>query len=570
MVFSNMKKFRWQLLIIFLTGLVVGILLLGEQQSGGRSPLSPKPAKGGIYTEALVGSLQRLNPLLDYYNPVDRDVDRLIFSGLVRFDSRGIPLPDLAESWGISQDGTIYNFTLRSGLTWHDGKPLTAEDVVFTLDLLRQEGMAIPEDVRTFWGDVEVKSLNDTTLQFRLPEPFAPFLDYLAFPVLPRHLLESVPVNELVNAPYNLQPIGSGPFRFDRLIVEDGVIVGVVLSAFDGYYGQKPYLEQIVFRYYPDSASALAAYQGGGVQGIGQIGEDILSDALAQPDLSVYTARKPELSMVLFNLKDPKLPFFQDANIRKALLTGLNRQWIVDRVLNGQAVVADGPILPGIWAYYDGLKHVGYDRDAAISKLKEAGYVLAAENEQVRKKGEVAFSFILLHPDDPTHLAIAESIQKDWAKLNVDVQLEAVPYDVLINERLANRDFQAALVDLNLSRSPDPDPYPFWDQVQATGGQNYSQWDDRMSSEYLEQARVALDMGERARLYRNFQVVFADQMPGLPLYYPVYNYGVDKQVQGVRMGPLFDSSDRFATVAEWYLFAKPSQGVSATAAPTQQ
>jgi peptide/nickel transport system substrate-binding protein len=123
-------------------------------------------------------------------------------------------------------------------------------------------------------------------------------------------------------------------------------------------------------------------------------------------------------------------------------------------------------------------------------------------------------------------------------------------------ERLANREYQAALVDLNLAQYPDPDPYPFWDSIQATGGQNYSQWDDKIASEYLEEARITVDVGERARLYRNFQVIFTDELPSLPLYYPVYNYGVDRQIQGVRMGPLLDTSDRFATILQWFLVAR--------------
>ena len=121
------------------------------------------------------------------------------------------------------------------------------------------------------------------------------------------------------------------------------------------------------------------------------------------------------------------------------------------------------------------------------------------------------------------------------------------------------------MVDLNLARTPDPDPYPFWDQAQATGGQNYSQWDNRVASEYLEQARITIDMAERTNFYRNFQVIFDDAMPALPLFYPVYTYAVDKQVQGVRMGPLIDRSDRMATIQDWFLAIKrPTPGITQT------
>src|SRR5512137_2381125 len=141
-----MKKLRWQFLVVALTLVVVAVLLLTQQPSV--NPILPKPVSGGIYTEALVGSFGRLNPLLDLTNPADRDVDRLLFSSLIRFDSHGVPQPDLAESWGVSADGTIYNVTLRGNANWHDGNPVTSDDVLFTLNLLRTQYSAYSPDVR--------------------------------------------------------------------------------------------------------------------------------------------------------------------------------------------------------------------------------------------------------------------------------------------------------------------------------------------------------------------------------------------------------------------------------------
>src|SRR5512146_2106664 len=245
-----MKKLRWQLLIIFLTGLVVGILLLGEQpQAASPIAATPVPVKGGVYTEALVGSLLRLNPLLNFYNPPDRDISRLIFNGLVRFDSTGAPQPDLAESLGFSQDGTIYNVTLRKNAKWQDGQPVTADDVVFTVNLMRKGADIVPVDLQDFWKDVEVVKLSDKVLQFRLPEPFAPFADYLGFGILPKHLLDGKTIDKMIDLNFNIQPVGTGPYRFDRLVVENGEIKGVALAAFKDYYGQPPYIDEVVFRY---------------------------------------------------------------------------------------------------------------------------------------------------------------------------------------------------------------------------------------------------------------------------------------------------------------------------------
>jgi len=551
-----MKNFRWQLLIIFLTGIVVGILLLVKQPD--TNPLStPEPAKGGFYTEALVGSLQRLNPLLDFANSVDRDVDRLIFSRLITFDERGNPSADLATSWGVSFDGTVYNFELKTDAKWHDGQPVTADDVLFTVDLLRNGGNFVPADLQEFWAGIEVVKVSQNSVQFKLPEPFAPFLDYLSFGILPSHLLVGQTIDQIKDAEFNVKPVGSGPYSFDRMIVENNQVTGLVLNANVDYYGKVPFIEQLIFRYYPDSAAALQAYQSGQVQGISHISTDVLPAALAEPNLAIYSGRMPQLAVILFNLKNNDVSFFQDVNLRRALYMSINRQYIADRVFGGQAILADGPIFPGTWAYYDSIPHVELDVERAKTLLDEAGFPVNPDNTTERvSKDSIALKFTLLYPDTPQHKRVAELIQQDWAALGVGVTLEAVPYDVLVSERLANRDYQAALVDLNLARYPDPDPYPFWDSIQATGGQNYSQWDNKIASEYLEEARTTRDVTERARLYRNFQVIFTDELPSLPLYYPVYNYGVDRLVQGVRMGPLLDPSDRFTTISEWFLTAR--------------
>ncbi len=560
-----MKKLRWQLLIIFLTGLVVGILLLGEQPEAASPQATPVPVQGGVYTEALIGSMMRLNPLLNIYNPPDREVTRLIFSGLLRFDSNGVPEPDLAASWGYTQDGTIYNITLREDAQWHDGEPVVADDVLFTVDLLRNGSDIVPVDLQDFWSDIEVVKLSDQVLQFRLPEAFAPFPDYLTFGILPKHLLDGNSIDEMIDLNFNLQPVGSGPYQFASLELDGDEIVGVSLAAFEDYYGTKPYIDEIVFRYYPDSFAAMDAYKDGLVQGIGGVSADILPEALAEPDLAIFSARQPELSMILFNLQNRDVEFLQEVEVRTALLTGLNRQAIVDRIFKGQAVIADGPILPGTWSYYDKLKRVEFDPETARTQLRDAGYTFETEGDQVRKKDEVPLAFELLYPDDDLHQAVAELIQSNWQALGVDVTLTPAPYESLIYDRLELRDYQAALIDLNLSRLPDPDPYPFWDQAQAAGGQNYTQWDNRVASEYLEQARVTVNLAERAKFYRNFQIIFTQELPALPLYYPVYTYAVDREVQGVRVGPIFDTSDRFANVTEWFLVEQANQEVAAPA-----
>jgi len=561
-----MKKLRWQILVVVLTLIVVAVLLLTQQPS--LNPILPQAASGGIYTEGLVGSFGRLNPLLDLNNPADRDIDRLIFSGLIQFDPRGVPQADLAESWGVSADGTIYNFTIRPNAVWQDGTPVTSDDVLFTINLLRTEYSAYSADVRSLWDDVQITRLDDKNIKFTLKEPFVPFLDYLTFGILPKHLLETISADQLASTQFDMAPVGSGPYKFDHLNVDNGQITGVVLTVSNNYYGQIPFVQQIVFRYYQNASAALAAYQQGDVLGISQIPANMVATACAVQTLSCYSSRLPKMTLVLFNLGNNDVPFLQDKNIRRALMAGLNRQWMVDHLLLGQAVVADSPILPQTWAYYDGVEHIGFDADSAVNQLKAAGYVLP-QNGTVRAKGDASLSFSMVYPDDSLHAQLAQTIQENWAAIGVEVKLQAVPYTSLLSDYLIPHTYQAALVDMDLSRAYDPDPYPFWHQAEINGGQNYSQWDNRTASEYLEQARVTADPTIRARLYRNFQVIFSRELPALPLYYPVYTYGVDQAMQGVQAAPLYEPADRFNGIEDWYLITRRAleQTVQPTAKP---
>lgn len=558
-----MRRLRWQILVVVATILIVAVLLLSQQPTV--SSNVTQAAVGGIYTEGVAGALGRLNPLLDWNNPADRDVDRLIFSGLIKFDSHGFPQADLAASWGMSADGMIYNFSIRPNAVWQDGTPVTSDDVIFTIDLIKSSSL-FPPDIKQLWSDIDVKRLNDKNLKFTLPEPFAPFLDYTTFGILPKHLLQSTPPGKLADAPFNINPVGTGLYKFDHLLVDSGKITGVVLTANDKYYGDKPYIQQVVFRYYPDTKSAYEAFQEGDVLGVGELTQDILPQALADPNLSVYTSQLPQMSIVLLNLNNTQVPFLQNANVRRALMLGLNRDYLVGNFLKGEAVVADGPIMPGSWAHYDGLQHLNYDPDTAVKLLKGEGYVIPASGGTVRAKDNVALNFTLVHPNDALHTRIAQAIQQEWLQIGVQVNLQSVPYDQIIPNYLAPRTYQAALVDLNIARTPDPDPYPFWHQSEASGGQNYSQWDNAAASEYLEQARTESDFAVRTRLYRNFQVVFAKELPSLPLYYPVYNYGVDAQVHGVQIASLYDTSDRLAFINQWYLVTR--RALQQTPVPT--
>ncbi len=565
-----MRNLRWQILIA-IGGLllVVGLLL---NQTPTAVTQAPQPIAGGVHTEALIGHPVRLNPILDTYNQVDHDVDRLIYSGLIRFDSRGDPEPDLASKWAVSADGKTYAVAIRPDATWHDNQPVTAADVIFTYSKFQDEDFPGPSDLHEFWKQVKIVMVDDHTVQFQLPEAFAPFLDYLSVGLLPDHLLRGVSIADLIDHPYNLHPVGTGPFYFDRFLTDSGNLTGVSLNAYEGYYGQAPYLSRVEFRYFDDSQSAYEALRAGDVEAIGHVTSDILPELLAQPNMNLYTARLPMTQLIYLNLKDDQLPFLQDKNVRQALMLAINRQSIVDRIFQGQAVVATGPILPGTWAFANELRPTPFDPTEAARLLDQAGWELPAgaspgSDSYVRSKDDVSLSFTLGYPDMGQASEIAQSVQAYWAAVGVKADLKPEDAQALL-QSLADRKYEAALAEINLSRYPDPDPYPFWHDSQAESGQNYSGYVDRNTGIWLEQARTTTDQARRFQLYQSFQHRFQDQVPAILLFHPVYTYAISAEVNGVSMGPVLDPSDRFANIVDWYLLSKRTLSTVTAPSPT--
>jgi peptide/nickel transport system substrate-binding protein len=257
--------------------------------------------------------------------------------------------------------------------------------------------------------------------------------------------------------------------------------------------------------------------------------------------------------MVFLNLNNSAKEFLQDPEFRQALMLAINRQAILDKALLGQGVLAHGPILPGSWAYYADQGSYPFDPDLAAQKIAALGITRGEEGTLVTAEG-VEVRIILLTPEDELHTQIADSIKQGWESVGIAVDVLSMPYEDVV-ARLDSRDFDAALVEIDLSGTPDPAPYTFWAQSQAQSGQNYSQWNNRSASEYLEQARVTNDYTLRAKLYRNFQILFHEQLPSLPLFYPVYNYAIRNTILDVTIGPIYDTSDRLNNINTWYILA---------------
>lgn len=540
---------RWQATLAFL-GLILIFALLSYAAYSYTSELVP--ARGGVFVEGVAGNPQYINPVLCQYNDVDRDLCALIYSGLLRFDESGSLQPDLAESWQASPASDVFTFTLRSDARWHDGLRVTADDVLFTVELMQDPDLPVLPDLQHLWRTVIAKKVDDRTLVFQLQEPYAPFPDYTTirwFGVLPKHYWERYRGRELTRSQLNTQPIGSGPFRLTEIDAEH-----VRLEPNPRAFERPPFLDALEFRFYPDYASVLAAAETGEVQGVSRVPPELTEQAEAASNLQLFTSPQPGYTLILFNFDNPNALFLTDLRVRQALAYALDRKRIVEEIAYGVGVLANGPILPESWAYNPDTPTYAYDPQKAQSLLSEAGW-LDSDGDGVRDKDGAALEMILIADDAPATQQIAQAVAADWARVGVHAEFQPVSLTGLVTDFLQPRNFAAAI--LNWELIGDPDPYPLWHSSQISpAGQNYGGWNSRNADIVMEQARRTSDLDMRRQLYQDFQNIFAEEIPAILLYYPLYTYGVIESVQNVEVGLLNEPSDRFRTFDQWYVLTR--------------
>lgn len=532
---------QWPLL----AALFLGVIAIAVLSFVLVRPFDPSDGDHGDerYVEAIVGSPARVNPLFAPLNDTDRDLAALVFSGLTRLSGEGEVLPDLAKGWKISEDGRTYTFELRRDVSWHTGVAFTAEDAVFTYDLLADPDLPSDPNLGQLWRQVSCTAPDDYTVQCELPEPFAPFLSHTTIGLLPKHILEGATGATIADSPFNQAPVGTGPFRLAQLDQSKAI-----LRADPTYYGEAPGLDEIELRFYPDSSTAAAALSQDEVQGLllgpdaNQEDFDLLTSA---PGLRAYTANRARLQILFLNNSQPP---FDDKALRQAVALTINVDDIIGKLLGGRAVRADSPLVPGTWAYNPELEPRPRDPDKARSLLNEAGWRTA--DSGVRQKEGEELRISLMTDQDRLRGALAQEIANQLAEVGIQVTVAAQGSD-LLRDFLAPRQYQAAI--FGWDPVPDPDPYPVWhsSQVEPPEDGNIAAYQSEDADRVIEEARQTTDLDKRQALYYTFQQKFQEDVPSVLLYYPVFTYFVAEEIQNVELGTLFQPSSRFANVTQW-------------------
>jgi peptide/nickel transport system substrate-binding protein len=511
------------------------------------------PAEGGTYIEGVAGTPKHINPLLCQLNEADRDLCSLVFRGLTQLNEAGEATPALAETWNISDNGITYTFKLREDARWEDGAPVTADDIVFTTGLLREQGYPGRRDIGDLWKQVTVNRLDDRTVEFALQQPFAPFIDYTAIGLLPSHILSGTAAAQLDKIPFNQQPKGNGPWRVAEVNTSGGRITSVGLEPSPSYAGPKPKIGRLVMRYYPTSQAVLDAYRNGDVDGMANLLPEDATKAEVQTDATLYAMPQSRFVSLMFNMRqDSGAPALAELPVRQALMYALDRDALIRDVLAGQGVRGEAPFIPGTWAFDTSVPMRGHDLARAKQLLQNAGYSLttvAPSNIEVWQKDGEPIAFTLLTPETGIYPRVAEAVAKQWRELGV--QVTVVPVRNIVKNFLATKQFQVALTETLLDG--DPDPYPMWHESQGNAGQNFTGWSNTEASTLLEAARITTDRARRFEAYKQFGQKFMDDIPALVLYYPTYEYFVSPRVKNVQVAPIVYPSDRLRSLNDWLI-----------------
>lgn len=566
--------------------LVVGILFILVLISGtylayqtNKNSFVEIPRVGGKHVEGIVGTPRFINPLLAI-SSADKDLTALVYAGLLTRDEHGDVQPGLAESYTVSEDGTIYTFTLRENITFHDGFPLTAKDVVFTVTQAGDASVRSP--VFANWDGVVVEQIDDRTVTFTLPEPYVPFIENLTIGILPSHIWEGLTAEEFSFSQFNVTPIGSGPYKIE-LVERDksGIPSKYRLQKFEEFALGSPYIHTIEFILFNNEEEALEAYELGTVHAVNKIAPMRLEEFL-NTDTKQMTAihRAPLLRVFGIFFNHNKQPIFLRDEVREALNEATPKKAVVGEILRGYGTLLEGPLLPYITSTTsESISSTSVDEDSSEEEndtdtdeqdseknpvnhierarliLEEAGWERNEEDgvyELEKKEETIRLSVSFTTVSTPELMQTAERIADSWREMGAEVEVKVFDTTDLTQSVIRPRRFDVLLFGMVIGH--ELDLYAFWHSSQRNDpGLNIAQYADIEADALLEKMRTEQDNTVRTELYQQFSELVQKKNSAFFLYAPDFIYLVDSRVQNVTIHPLVDPSERFDSVHTWYI-----------------
>ncbi len=566
------------------------------------------PKTGGEYIEAVVGQPKNINPLFSSTNDVDADLTSLVYSGLFKIDENNKIAPDLAYEYILSEDQKIYTIKLREDIYWHDKEKFDATDVLFTLGTIQDITVGSP--LSPAFQGVKIEKIDDFTVSFTLQEPFTPFLNSLTVGILPEHIWNQVTPANIKLAKNNLQPIGTGAWKFNKLVKDDsGNIQTYILIQNESYYKEIPYLKTLIFKFYQTYEQALDALRNENVKAISFLPRKY-KDKIPGKEFNLYQLQLPQYTSIFFNQKQNS--HLKDYDLRLALALSIDKEKILKESLQDEGEVIYSPVLKNEIGYYPEIEKMGLDIDRANelldetwNKIQPEEYFEASKQEKFvgyeeeiknikenpsstpemvsttldninqeiektareemnanqsfyrkNKEGDI-LKITITTADTEQYITAAELIASMWRKIGVYTTVQSVSSKLINKDTIKERSYEILLYAEIIGS--DPDLFPFWHSSQINyPGLNLSMFSDKDADKYLENARTATDDETRDELYKKFQDLLIEKLPAIFLYTPNYNFIASKELNGLETKYISSPSDRYSDINNWYIKTKKS------------
>lgn len=496
------------------------------------------PVKGGTATIAQNSEPGNLNPLI-FPTTYDTNIEELVFNSLVAPTADLSYEPELAESWTFSEDQRTITLKLQGGVTWHDGEPLTANDVAFTLTAIAEPNynggaysqVEVIEGAAAYQaGEADsisgVEVVDDTTIALTTTEVYAPILATLAgIMILPEHIYGEVPVENWQTDETNRSPVGSGPFIFGEF--RSGELIS--LTANEDYFEGRPCLDRLIVRF-GDANTMVAALVSGEIDAA-PVPVPSVASVESNPDLTLTTVEQLSFDYVGTNLRNPILA---DPIVRTAMAQAINREAIVSGLMSGYGTVVDTIFPKSHWAYPQDVAPIPYDPEGAAAMLEEAGWTL---NGGVRSKDGQELRFRLFYTTgNPVRERGAAVIQANLRQLGVEVELQSMDFPTLVTYLLPKddsgtpraveaSDFDLFILGFGIERDPSEYLSYFTEAGQPPNGYNFTGYTDPAGGDLLIQGQETIETDARTKLYNDFGLLMREELPWIPLAQPQALYG---------------------------------------------
>lgn len=506
------------------------------------------PSSGGEYAEGLVGIPRFINPLLAT-SAVDRDLTTLIYSGLMRNTSDGKLIPDLALSYTVSPDGLTYQFTLKPNLVWHDGEPVTAGDVIFTINKAQEPSLKSPR--RASLEGITMEKIDDQHLTFHLRQPYPLFLENMTLGILPAHRWQKVATEIFSVSELNRTPIGTGPYQLERVVRDGDTPLTYTFVPFSKFALGEAKISKLIIYLYQNTEALLSAFSRGEIEAMSAI-DPLVATTLEAQGVKIISTTLPRVFGLFFNQNQARL--FTRPEVRQALNLTVDREKIVAEVFNSYAKPLTGPLLLDPTA--STTTKIGTTTASEI--LKKAGWQKNALTSTwelpTKKKGEqpLTLGFTISTSDAPELKRVAEFLKHDWEAVGVKLDVKIFESGALVESVIRPREYEALLYGEVIGRNLDL--YSFWHSTQRLDpGLNIALYANLTVDKILDQIRIASTTEERASGYLALDKEIRQDEPAVFLYAPDFLYVVPDKMVGIDLGTINTPSERFLGIYNWHI-----------------